>query len=134
MSDELDPNALMYRDNYNGEQISEIVVRVGGQAVRRIGDDARIYNSNEFSRVMYESGLSRTDTLSDYNRTSGKGLTISPESRCQRTQHESASEADKAFTELGIDCDTPFSADMSALLMIPRTVPDDFGDAGTATV
>lgn len=129
MSDELDPNALVYTEGR--EQISEII---GEDGVRRVGDDARIYNSNEFARVMYESGLSRTDTLSDYNRISGKGLTISPESLRQRTQHESASEADKAFVELGIDCDTPFSAEMSALLMIPRTVPDDFGDAGTATV
>lgn len=129
MPDELDPSALAFTDDR--EQISEII---GEDGVRRVGNDARIHNFNEFVRVMYEADFPRADMLSDYGRTSGKGLTISPESLYQRTQHESASEAARAFAELGIDCDMPFSVDMSALLMIPRTVPEDFGEAGPATV
>ena len=121
MSDGIDPSALFYHDNYNGEQYATTA--------------ERIKVSEEFARVMGEAGLQRDEMLEDYNRTSGKGLTISPESTFQRHQAENAQDARALMrAECRVDCDQPFSAEMSALLMIPRTVPDDFGDAGPATV
>lgn len=125
----LDPTALMFREDH--EVISALKNRDG--EVTATGEIARITNYNEFVRVMHEADFPRDATIRDYNRTADKGMPINALSSTQRNQTEHAAGVTLWFESQSLPT-TPFSADMSAALMVPAIVPDDLGDAGPASV
>lgn len=114
----LDPTELVFRDHHE--------VLPGGEIVR-------MKNFNDFVKVMGEADFDRNEDINGYNRTSRHAVPVDPASTWQRNQEEHATGV-RLWFEVNSYPTQPFSVDMSAILMVPREVPDSFGEDGPATV